>query len=132
LRKFADPTPYLNKQPRSDLAVKALTNFDQLHKDQLRFIFNKIEQEYLEFQTNENKVRAKKIEIGLTLRKKIDSFKKIIQDMGKTNFKTLCGTKKNDRLNVILSFLAILDMTKNNFISLSQKNNFDSIIIENI
>lgn len=64
----------------------------------------------------------------LSVEDRIKSIRKVLKIKGKVNFLDLF--EEVSKPYVIVTFLSILDMTKNREVKISQKNNFGEIIIE--
>lgn len=71
------------------------------------------------------------IEKAVTIREKIDHIYNLLTNLKKIEFKQILGLAKN-RTEVIVSFLAILELTKQQHVVISQTNNFEEIYIEKI
>ena len=86
---------------------------------------------FLEFKKREilNKPMETKItrkELSIVERK--NSIRKLLENKKKVNFKDLFENFTKEY--IVVTFLSILDMSKNNEIILTQKNNFGNILIE--
>lgn len=95
-------------------------------------LFNSITDVINRFPKKETKKNPKaSIKKVVSLEEMIDSLSKRIKTSLKTTFKEFSGSiTKGERINMIVGFLAILEMFKGGLISLSQNENFSDIHIE--
>lgn len=68
---------------------------------------------------------------AISIREKIQQIRDMLSAGGKLGFGHLLGKAQN-RTEVIVSFLALLELTKQREIYLAQQNNFEEILIEKI
>ncbi len=73
------------------------------------------------------KVAVKKI---ISLEETIEKLKKRIQISLKTNFKDFAGVGKAEKVNIIVSFLAMLELVKEGLVRVNQNKHFEDIEIE--
>ncbi len=71
------------------------------------------------------------VEKVVTIREKIDHIYTLLANLKKIEFKQVLSLAKN-KTEVIVSFLAILELTKQQHVVISQSNNFEEIYIEKI
>jgi segregation and condensation protein A len=69
------------------------------------------------------------IDKAVSLRETITKFKNLFKKMSALSFDD-CITEKGNKTEILVSFLAILELVKQNVISLRQSNNFDTIHIQ--
>lgn len=79
----------------------------------------------------ERKLSKRQIKKVILLEQKINDLRLHIEQYLKTNLSALVKNK-NSKLEIILTFLAILQLTKENFIILKQERSFSEIEIEKI
>lgn len=70
-------------------------------------------------------IKIKTISIG----KRIEEMKKTILDKLSTSFKSLVG-KSKDKTEVVVSFLALLELCKQHVVQVEQKGLFEDIVVE--
>lgn len=89
--------------------------------------------------TMRNKVRFNDISTKITnilkrdklsVRERMKNMLKIITRRGRLLFSELFAGKKPEKIDRIVSFLAILELVKGNHVRATQKTNFDEILIE--
>lgn len=73
------------------------------------------------------KVVVKKI---MSIEEMIDGLTKRIQTSLKMSFRDFAGVGKQERVHVIVGFLAMLELVKQGMISVNQQNHFEDIVIE--
>lgn len=73
------------------------------------------------------KIRKEKISLST----RINDVLRDIREIKKVSFRTYLG-KKTDKINVVVTFLALLELIKAGRINFTQENIFDDIYIENI
>ena len=66
----------------------------------------------------------------LSVRDRMKNMLKIILKRGKLLFSELFEGKKPEKIDRIVSFLAVLELVRNNKVDAEQKHNFDDILIE--
>lgn len=66
----------------------------------------------------------------ISLEEMIDKLRDRIEGSLKTSFKDFSGMGKVEKVNVIVSFLAMLELVKQGFVNVSQENHFDDIQME--
>ena len=71
------------------------------------------------------------IDKSISIKSKIEMINKILFSKKKTSFLHILNESKN-RTEIIVGFLAILELVKNRQISLKQNKNFSDILIEKI
>ncbi|MCX6779132.1 MAG: ScpA family protein [Candidatus Magasanikbacteria bacterium] len=71
------------------------------------------------------------LEKAVTIREKIEHIHNLLADFKKIEFKHLLGFARN-RTEIIVSFLAVLELTKQQHVVISQANNFEEIYIEKL
>jgi segregation and condensation protein A len=71
------------------------------------------------------------LEKTVTIKEKIEHVFNLLQSLKKIEFKHVLGMAKN-RTEVIVSFLAVLELTKQQHVVISQANNFSEIYIEKV
>ena len=67
----------------------------------------------------------------VSLEEVIENLSKRVQNCLKMSFKDFSGIGKTERINVIISFLAMLELVKRDIIHASQKKEFEDIQMEN-
>jgi segregation and condensation protein A len=65
----------------------------------------------------------------VTIREKINSIVKMLREGGKTSFRTLLGNNRT-RMDVVVTFLAMLELIKRHFVKARQENLFGDIALE--
>ena len=76
------------------------------------------------------KLKKDKIKKIISLKKKIINLQEVIRKKIKVSFDELIKDRASDRTEVVVSFLAILEMIKQNIIIVEQANSFDEIILK--
>jgi len=71
------------------------------------------------------------MERAVTIREKIDHIYELLTSLNKVEFKHILSLARN-RTEVIVSFLAVLELTKQQHVVISQANNFEEIYIEKL
>lgn len=71
------------------------------------------------------------MEKAVTIREKIEHIHELLVNLKKIEFRNVLKLARN-RTEVIVSFLAILELTKQQHVVISQSNNFEEIYIEKI
>lgn len=74
-------------------------------------------------------IEVKKV---ISIEEMIENLRERIQNSIKTNFKEFFGTAKTkeEKVNVIVGFLAMLELVREGILNVVQENNFEDIIIE--
>jgi chromatin segregation and condensation protein Rec8/ScpA/Scc1 (kleisin family) len=71
---------------------------------------------------------TKKIKILVNLKDRINNLMSLFKSKDKYSFKEILGDKE-DKINLVVTFLAILHLAKDGFLTLDQENNFGEIDI---
>ncbi len=71
------------------------------------------------------------MERAVTIKEKIEHIHEMLGKLKKIEFRHLLGLARN-RMEVIVSFLAVLELTKQQHVVISQSSNFEEIYIEKI
>ena len=87
-------------------------------------------EKYLERKELEKPLKTKITRKEISMEDKIKSIRNILHSKKKVEFFELFDSF--DKENVVVTFLSILEMTKNKEITLSQKDNFSPIMIESV
>jgi len=69
---------------------------------------------------------TKKVKILVNLKERINNLLSIFKTKDKCSFKEISGNTE-DKINIVVTFLAILHLAKDGFITLNQDNNFGEI-----
>jgi chromatin segregation and condensation protein Rec8/ScpA/Scc1 (kleisin family) len=69
---------------------------------------------------------TKKIKILVNLKDRINNLMSLFRSKDKYSFKEISGSKE-DKINMVVTFLAILHLAKDGLITLDQENNFGEI-----
>lgn len=69
---------------------------------------------------------TKKIKILVNLKDRINNLMSLFKNKDKYSFKEISGSKE-DKINMVVTFLAILHLAKDGFVTLDQENNFGEI-----
>lgn len=77
------------------------------------------------------KLKKETIKLIVSLEDKITELKKRFNDVLEHNFSKLVQESKS-RLEIIITFIALLELTKQKFIKLNQKNHFEDIQIKKL
>ncbi|HOY90588.1 MAG TPA: segregation/condensation protein A [Bacteroidales bacterium] len=72
---------------------------------------------------------TKKIKILVNLKERINNLLSMFRNKDKCNFKDITNNKE-DKINMVVTFLAVLHLAKDGFITLNQEDNFGDINIE--
>lgn len=121
--------------PEEVLKYQPPVNLDELLKDVDLKKLNDVFQMVLKRQVDKiDPIRSKfgKIEMEeVSLTDKIDYVKSYTRKRKKCSFKQMLETQKS-KMNVIVTFLAVLELIKNGAITVQQENTFDDIVINTI
>lgn len=72
---------------------------------------------------------VKKVKILVNLKERINNLFSIFKNKSNSNFSEIIENKE-DKINMVVTFLAILHLAKDGFITLSQESNFSNIGIQ--
>lgn len=121
--------------PDEVIQYRPPVNLDELLQDVDLQRLNDIFQMVLKRQVDKiDPIRSKfgKIEMEeVSLTDKIDYVKSYTKNRKKCSFKQMLQTQKS-KMNIIVTFLAVLELIKNGSITVSQENTFDDIVINTI
>lgn len=90
-----------------------------MFKETLENLFDLYQQERIILPT-------KKIKILVNLKDRINNLMSLFKNKDKYSFKEISGSKE-DKINIVVTFLAILHLAKDGLITLDQENNFGEI-----
>ena len=76
-------------------------------------------------------VPKKVVKTVISLEEMIDSLTKRVRENIKMSFNDFSQKGKTEKVNVVISFLALLELVKQGIIMVKQTTNFDDISIEN-
>lgn len=71
------------------------------------------------------------MEKAVTIKEKISHIESLLSNLNKIEFKHILSAARN-RTEIIVSFLAVLELTKQQHVLVSQENNFEEIYIEKL
>ena len=110
-------------------APPVFTPDDSISKESLLRAVNDVVKSFPKDEKKENpKASIKKV---ISLEEMVDSLTKRIKSNLKTTFREFSGSVgKGERINLIVGFLAMLEMFKGGIVNLSQSENFSDIHIE--
>jgi segregation and condensation protein A len=110
-------------------APPVFTPDDSINKESLLRAVNDVVKSFPKDEKKENpKASIKKV---ISLEEMVDSLTKRIKSNLKTTFREFSGSVgKGERINLIVGFLAMLEMFKGGIVNLSQSENFSDIHIE--
>lgn len=121
--------------PDEVIQYRPPVNLDELLQDVDLQRLNDIFQMVLKRQVDKiDPIRSKfgKIEMEeVSLTDKIDYVKSYTKNRKKCSFKQMLQNQKS-KMNIIVTFLAVLELIKNGSITVSQENTFDDIVINTI
>ena len=113
---LASHQPFVNVEvifnPPSNLTIN-------MFKETLENLFELYQQERIILPT-------KKIKILVNLKDRINNLMSLFKSKDKYSFKEISGSKE-DKINMVVTFLAILHLAKDGLITLDQENNFGEI-----